>query len=75
MFKSEPEPPSAKLFCFGINPVCRLITDYVFRGRGGAALYCQQTQGFVAAWEEEVLVFITTRVNNDMLEYTAIYSQ
>ena len=38
MFKSEPEPPSAELFCFGINPVCRFITDYVFRGRGGDSI-------------------------------------
>ena len=43
---------------------------------GAGTLYYQQTQGFVAAWqEEEALVFTTIRVNNDMLEYTAIYSQ
>ena len=42
---------------------------------GAGTLYYQQTSGFVAAWDEEALVFTTIGVNNDMLEYTAIYSQ
>ena len=44
MFKSEPVPPSAELFCFGINPVCSLITDYVFRGRGGDYILLANTR-------------------------------